>query len=188
MIQAYLVDLDGTLVDTRRANFLAYQAALSEVGVAVDQDHFEDRAFGKNWRQFLPAFLSEAGVAAEPATIAARKAELYQAAAKDVEVNLPLVRLLQSRGSKTRAALVTSASAANVQAILGANAALQGLFDLIVTGDDVKSHKPHPECYLRALDSFDVHPSDCLAFEDSAAGTAAAAAACIPTLIIRFGE
>lgn len=186
MIQAYLVDLDGTLVDTRRANFLAYQAALAEVGVMVDQERFEREAFGKNWRQFLPSFLSEVSCCAEAASVAARKAELYKAAAKDIEVNSPLVELIRSRAKGIRAALVTSASLANVGAVIGAKTELHGLFDLMITGDDVQHHKPDPEPYLIATNKLGVHPSECVVFEDSEVGVLSATAAGCPVIRVAF--
>jgi beta-phosphoglucomutase-like phosphatase (HAD superfamily) len=43
--------------------------------------------------------------------------------------------------------------------------------------DDVEFGKPHPELYLNALKFHNLHPRECLAFEDSRSGIAAAKAA-----------
>ena len=40
-MNAILVDLDGTLVETGEANFQAYAAALREAGVEVDGERFD---------------------------------------------------------------------------------------------------------------------------------------------------
>jgi beta-phosphoglucomutase len=186
MIRAFLVDLDGTLVDTRHANFVAYQAALAEVGVQIDRAKFDSQAFGRNWRQFLPEFLSEAGVAADPAPIAARKASLYLDAARQVQLNTPLVNLLATRPSGVQIALVTSASAGNVKAIQKAHPVLGELFDGVITGDDVKRHKPDPECYHLAASQLGIAIEDCLVFEDSEIGAAAGRAAGAQVLMVQF--
>ena len=37
-----LFDLDGTLYDTRRVNFLSYQKALEQFGYTMDYEYFAD--------------------------------------------------------------------------------------------------------------------------------------------------
>ena len=49
-------------------------------------------------------------------------------------------------------------------------------FATTISSDDVKNTKPHPEGYLKAADFFGVDISDCLIFEDSLTGVAAATA------------
>lgn len=52
-----------------------------------------------------------------------------------------------------------------------------GTFQTVVTGDQVKHGKPHPEPYLTAAERIGVDPSDCLVIEDSNAGSDAGNAA-----------
>lgn len=54
----------------------------------------------------------------------------------------------------------------------------------ILTGDDVKHGKPHPEMYLRAAMKLDVAPEQMLVLEDSSNGCAAAIAAGACTVAI----
>lgn len=174
-IRALLVDLDGTLADTATANFEAYSAALGEVGAAVTRERFDSAVQGQNWRQFLPTLLAEAGVTADPAGVAQRKADLYATKLDQVVLNAALVRLLTSSRPACRTALVTTASSANVRAIM-AHYELGHLFDAVVTGDDVSRHKPDPEAYQLAAHRLGVEPEDCLVFEDSEIGIASARA------------
>ena len=173
MVRAYLVDFDGTLADTSTANFQAYAAALREVDVFVDREQFDREAFGRNWRQFLPALLKDRGSAAEPAAVAARKVVHYRAAARDIRFNEALIFLVQNRSPHVKAALVTSASAENVKAALAGRDDLRQLFDAFVTGDDVARHKPDPQAYEIAAGLLAVAPAQCLVFEDSDIGIAA---------------
>ncbi len=47
------VDLDGTLLDTLEANFLAYQRALSLFDIDLGYEFFRDECFGKTSKEFL---------------------------------------------------------------------------------------------------------------------------------------
>jgi beta-phosphoglucomutase-like phosphatase (HAD superfamily) len=57
------------------------------------------------------------------------------------------------------------------------NAGWGSLFSIRCSADDDASGKPAPDVYLRAARLLDVHPSDCLALEDSPNGARAAVAA-----------
>ena len=50
-------------------------------------------------------------------------------------------------------------------------------FDLIVSNQDVKQPKPHPEMYLKATEALGIAPKECLVVEDNEKGFAAAEAA-----------
>ena len=52
--------------------------------------------------------------------------------------------------------------------------AIREYFDIIVTANDVKNHKPHPETFLRCAELMKVHPSECEVFEDGDLGIEAA--------------
>jgi beta-phosphoglucomutase-like phosphatase (HAD superfamily) len=59
---------------------------------------------------------------------------------------------------------------------------LRGLFDVVVTIDDVERGKPDPETYLGCLAALrerhpGLEPGDCIVFEDSRFGISAAHAA-----------
>ena len=179
---AILVDLDGTLVDTALANYEAYAQSLAEVGVAITRERFDREVAGRNWKQFLPEMLARAGVQAEPRAVAARKTAIYAERLDRVIPNHALIALLrQLRATECLAALVTSASAANARAVLR-HLDLAGLFDTIVTGDDVANHKPAPDSYQLAAERLGVAPAQCVVIEDSDIGVASAHAFGAPVL------
>lgn len=182
--KALLVDLDGTLVDTRTANYLAYAEALAALGVTVERDRWDETCEGRNWRQFLPELLRNVPDV-RPEQVAAHKARLYPAKLSHSFVNRPLVALIRGGPEGRLTALVTTASAVNAGAVLSHHG-LEGLFDLVVTGDDVERHKPFPDAYRLAAERLGVAADECLAFEDSDIGMAAAAAFGAPCLRIAF--
>jgi beta-phosphoglucomutase len=174
-IRAIMVDLDGTLADTAAINFEAYRAALGEVGITISREEFDKHSFGRHWSQFLPDLFSRFGIDGDAAAVARKKGKIYATKVADVKLNRPLLDLLRSSRSLFFTALVTTASARNVFALLN-HFALANLFDVIVTGDDVKHHKPDPEAYVTAAAKLNVVPSACLIFEDSDNGVASALA------------
>ena len=60
----------------------------------------------------------------------------------------------------------------------------EGTFDTVVTGDQVRLGKPHPEPYLEAARRLGVDPARCVAVEDSPTGAASATAAGVPTVVV----
>ncbi|MDR3689977.1 MAG: HAD family phosphatase [Fimbriimonas sp.] len=172
-LRAVLVDMDGTLASTSEANWVAYGRALYEAGVVLSREQFLERARSRNWREFLPEILEEFDVEADPAAIAHRKTEIYRTLLDTVSVNWPLVRLLEALRPHMATALVTTASAASVEALLRVHG-LARHFDLVVTGDDVRRHKPDPEAFEIAASRLGVEPDECLVYEDSDEGVTAA--------------
>ena len=52
-IRLILLDFDGTLADTRRANALAYTATLREAGIPLSEEEYAARYFGMRCEEFL---------------------------------------------------------------------------------------------------------------------------------------
>ncbi len=75
-----------------------------------------------------------------------------------------------------RVGLATNAEPANVDFVLD-GAGLRGYFRTIIDGHQVRHAKPHPEIYLRTAELLGVAPRNCIVFEDSVSGIAAARAA-----------
>ena len=55
-IRLLLLDFDGTLADTRRANTLAYVATLREAGYTLSEEEYAARYFGMRCEEFLTRF------------------------------------------------------------------------------------------------------------------------------------
>ena len=73
-------------------------------------------------------------------------------------------------------AVASNAEPANVNFVLD-RAGLRTYFDAVVDGHQVANPKPYPDIYLRAAELLAVKVPNCLVFEDSPSGVAAAAAA-----------
>lgn len=173
-VQALLFDLDGTLVDTREANYLAYRNAFAESGHELSAEQFAT-TWGRDSRDFIPDLLAgidDAGVD----RIRAAKSRLYADELHRTAANDALIAFLRLVAPTHRTALVSTAKSGNGRQILDTHG-LTSLFDVVVWGDDVERSKPDPEGYLRALELLGSEASSSLAFEDSETGRQAALAA-----------
>ena len=65
--------------------------------------------------------------------------------------------------------IASSNSRELVENVLG-SLHIRELFSCIMTGSDVRRGKPAPDIYLEVADRLQVHPKDCLVFEDIVAG------------------
>jgi beta-phosphoglucomutase len=89
---------------------------------------------------------------------------------------VPGIEAFLARTEGLPVALATNAEPANVAFVLdGAN--LRRWFKAIVDGSQVRNAKPAPDVFLGAAERLGVAPRDCIVFEDSPTGIAAARAA-----------
>ncbi len=184
-VKLILLDFDGTLADTRRANALAYAATLREAGYPLTEEEYLGRYFGVRCDEFLRSY----GIAdpAERERLRLRKIELYPAFFDTVELNRPLWEFCrQFRRQGGLVWIVSTGSRANIDnamAHLGIGGpetpearCPAGRVDGILAGPDVARSKPAPDCFLEAMRREGVTPRETLIFEDSAVGLEAARA------------
>lgn len=112
-IRLILLDFDGTLADTRRANTLAYVATLREAGYTLTEDEYAAKYFGMRCNEFLTRY----GIAdpAERERLRLRKIALYPAFFDTVRLNRPLWEFCrQFRAQGGRVWIVSTGSRANI--------------------------------------------------------------------------
>ena len=112
-IRLILLDFDGTLADTRRANTLAYVATLREAGYTLTEEEYAAKYFGMRCNEFLTRY----GIAdpAERERLRLRKIALYPAFFDTVRLNRPLWEFCrQFRAQGGRVWIVSTGSRANI--------------------------------------------------------------------------
>lgn len=83
-----------------------------------------------------------------------------------------VVEFLERHGGAHKA-VASNAEPANIRFVLE-GAGLRRHFETLVDGHQVARPKPAPDIYLRAAELLGARPADCVVFEDSPAGLAAA--------------
>jgi len=173
-IRLIILDFDGTLADTRMANYRAYAAALAEAGVQIEREKYLSYYFGMR----CPEFLRELGFddEAEIDRIRRRKIELYPSFFDSVRINEPLWNFcLDARRGGCKLWIVSTGqpqNIANAMRYLGIEADIDG----VITSADVANPKPAPDAFLLAMRRAGVTPAETLVFEDSRVGIEAAEA------------
>lgn len=166
-----IVDLDGTLFDTKDVNYYAYKDAIAPYGYDIDYKYYCEFCNGRHYMDFLPQITTqdeEILKAMHKAKKTAYKNHLDKAA-----LNKGLVDIIRLMKSEYKTAVVTTASRENCYDILK-QFNLTELFDLILTHDDITEAKPNPEGFLKAMKYFGAEPTDTIIFEDSDVGLKAA--------------
>jgi len=140
----YLLDWDGNLAQTLHIWLEVFRTVLDKRGIHKT-DHEIAETFGK-FRDYIEIWNIKDGkeLHDEARTLAKQKlpdVELYPDA-------LEVLYGLHAAGKKL--ALITTSTHDNVEHLLE-KFEIKNLFDVIVAGDDVAHHKPHPESLEKAL-------------------------------------
>jgi HAD superfamily hydrolase (TIGR01509 family) len=177
-LQAVLLDMDGTLVDTEGFWWDAEVEVFAEMGHYLDEAHREVVVGGPMTRS-LGHLISVTGT---NATLAELSALINRRFTELIGRGVPLMpgarRLLTELGAHGVPTALVSASHRHI-----IDSVLRSLgpenFALSIAGDEVVRTKPHPEPYLVAAARLGADPARCVVIEDTPTGvTAAEAAGC----------
>lgn len=178
--RALLFDCDGTLVDTMALHRIVWHQIFGRYGFEITDDWWEEYAnvaVGPFVRAVIPdaddalvmQLLDEGNQRFLEALHLLEPIEHVVAIAREYHGRLPLAVVTGG----FRDVVVPSLD------IVG----ITGLFDHVVTADDVVDSKPAPDLYLRAMDLLGVAPDEVVVYEDSEIGIASARAAGAGTVI-----
>lgn len=178
-------DMDGTLLDSERIWDVAVRELSVHLG-GVMTEETRIRTIGASSPTALSIIFESLGIEQSPDALAEAKDWMYNRVENlfaDVgwRPGAPEA-LATARAHGVRTALVTNTERRLVDRALDRLG--RHHFDHAVCGDDVPNGKPHPDPYLRGAELLGLHPSDCLAVEDSPTGAAAAEAAGCTVLVV----
>lgn len=186
-IKALIFDLDGTIADTMPVHFLAYKKIVAEYGIEFTPELFATLAG-------IPAVgtirkLNELfGASMNPEEVGLYKEREYEKIMHKMKPVTPVVDLVKQYHGKMPMSVGTGGYkrlAWKTLEILGLNS----YFEILVSGEDVKHAKPHPETFLRCAEIMGVEPAACHVFEDGELGIQAAnAAGMTSTLVTGYYE
>jgi sugar-phosphatase len=163
-----LFDLDGVLVDSRPLIEDIWRRWAAPRG--LDAGQFIAVAHGRRTSETIRAVAPELDVALETAALDA----MEEVATEGLAAVPGAVELLDALEPGSWA-IVTSGSRA--VATLRLRTAGLPIPAVMVTGDEVKFGKPHPEPYLTGAARSGAQPAQCIVIEDAPAGILAAKAA-----------
>lgn len=177
MIQAVIFDLDGVITNTVPHHFASWKQLFQKEGRDLTWEDYKNKLDG------LPRMTGIKNVLGEQlsqskldALMAAKQIFFLEQIKKNPPQAFPGFELLLEALKKYGMKISVASSSKNCLVILQ-SLDLDKEFSAIVSGDNFKQPKPHPDIFLTAAQRLDIDPKQCLVFEDAPVGIQAAVAA-----------
>jgi beta-phosphoglucomutase family hydrolase len=174
LCKAVIFDMDGTLIDSTKADFLAWQKLFSFYGKSLTYKEYVP-LLGIKSAQVVKEFLPLKNDEEIQMALTRKLVFFHEYIAENGIYPVPYadVFLKQIKQLDIPVALATSSRKAKMEMVM-TKVELVTLFDAIVTGGDVKNGKPAPDIFIKAAEKLGVRPQDCIVFEDASNGVKAA--------------
>lgn len=172
-----IFDWDGVIVDSSIQHQKSWEALALEEKKVLPEGHFK-KGFGRKNSYIIPEVLGWSTDPKEIERLADRKEELYREyVAKEGVKVLEGARefLTELKKANIPFGIGSSTPRANIDLIIQREQ-LDGLFQVIISAEDVKQGKPNPEVFLKVAERLGVTPKNSLVFEDAYVGIEAALA------------
>jgi len=176
---AYIFDLDGTLVDSMPLHYRAWDAAMREFGLREKLDENLFYALGGvNSQAVASTFAKRYGLMLDPEKTMHVKEAMYLKLLPELKRIVPVANFAE-RVAKTHPVAIATGGFMDIAGPALKATGLDAIFKIVVTPADVAPGrgKPHPDMFALAAKRCGVNPKNCLAFEDAAPGIQAATAA-----------
>ncbi|KAA0966998.1 HAD family hydrolase [Sporosarcina sp. ANT_H38] len=164
MIKAIIFDFDGTIANTLPICYYAFQCVFKEFDNKNLSNEEIKAMFGPSETGIIRENLSNSNKDAAIELYYAKYSERHsQFVTPHKEID-DLIKRIKEQGLKI--GIFTGKAKRSLDISLKA-LQMEGLFDVIITGDDVNEPKPHPEGLLKALSLLSVGKSEALFIGDS---------------------
>ncbi len=178
MIEAFIFDMDGVIIDSEPLHFDVDRQVLEYYGHSITQEQLEGYV-GMTNPEFWSILRGEYGMSQTVEEIIEYQLGIKLGVLHAAQMEpIPGIRELLAelrRGGIPRA-IASSSPRVFIEAVLD-KFGLRGEFDFVVSSEEVPRGKPSPDVYLRAAELLSADPARCVVLEDARHGIAAAKAA-----------
>lgn len=174
MKKLIIFDLDGVLVEAKIIHYDALNEALGE-DYAIDWNEHLSKYDGLKTNQKLEMLTKDKGLPVEMyKEVWNRKQKLTLEKLDNLQQSLQLIECMDSLTKLGYKLAVCSNSIRRTVLTVLSKLGIIQYFDLILSNEDVKNSKPHPEIYWKAISQMKCLPEETLIVEDSPFGLLAA--------------
>lgn len=178
MLKAVIFDMDGVLVDTEPLHYRINQMIFHDMGRELPYEYYKQFIGSTNthmWTTIIRDYNLEMTPDELNALVYAKKEEILQTEGyPEIAGVRAFVASLHAAGYRLA---VASSSAPEMIEKMTEGVGVRSYFERIVSGETVERPKPAPDVFLKAAESLNVSPEECLVIEDSHHGVCAAKAA-----------
>ena len=201
MLRAVIFDFDGVITDSEILHFRAFNQVLGQYGIELTKQEYYKTYLGFNDADCYGMLISQGLLKAEPEQIGdliEEKKHIYKELAKTEGKMIEGVRdfLTLLEENSIPMAICSGSLLTEVEMVLE-DTGLRHLFEVIVSGEQVRKGKPDPEGFFLTLKRLNRNISlgqagnqnnilagDCIVIEDSHWGLEAAKAAGMHTIAV----
>jgi HAD superfamily hydrolase (TIGR01509 family) len=179
MTKLIIFDLDGVLVEAKQIHFETLNKALWEIAkstkyVISETEHLSIYD-GLKTNQKLELLTQNKGLHRDTyETVWNRKQQLTIEAISELQPDLEKIELFKELRNRGYKLAVASNSIRRSVLVMLAKIGIIEYMDLIISNEDVKNSKPHPEMYWKVMSMMGCLPEETLIVEDSPHGLLAA--------------
>jgi len=194
MLRAVIFDFDGVITDSEILHFRAFNQVLAQYGIELTKDDYYTTYLGFNdadcYRLLIHQGLLKTDQQQIKNLIEQKKRifeQLAKAEGKLIEGVCDFLKMLEQNNIPI--AICSGALLTEVEMVLD-EARLRHLFEVVVSGEQVKKGKPDPEGFLLSLQRLNenrenpITANQCIVIEDSHWGLEAAKAAGMHTIAV----
>ena len=175
MIEAFIFDLDGTLLDSEILWVEAIELYLREHWPTVERDYVMKLVYGRSWSDIYTDIChasTDIDLSIDEMQEALTPYFKRLTAKTDIRIE-GSVGLLRRLAVDYPVCIVSGSPGDEIEdgiELMG----IESLLAFYLGAEDYAPGKPDPACFLKAAVRLDVPPERCLVFEDSSAGVVAA--------------
>ncbi len=183
-MQAFIFDMDGTMIDNMMVHHRAWQLKLRELGLDLSLEEVKERCHGKN-EEIIERLFPNRFTPEERYRVSFEKEAQYREVFKD---ELKLIDGLQAFLDEAKAANIplgigSAAPVENVDFVLD-NLDIRHYFTTVIHSGLVNRGKPDPEVFEKVANELGVSLDKCIVFEDSPTGAKTSEVAGCKTIIL----
>ena len=173
-MKALLFGSIGTLIETSNIQRESFNQAFKEIGLDWhwDQERYKQLLKKSGGTKRIEDFAEKNNTNVDAKKIRERKTAIYNEKLRS-RITLPREGVLDvleyARRNNIKTGLVTSTTIENIDSVFATlnKKIIREDFDFIGNNSLIKKPKPEPDIYIQALNDLEIHPSECIAIEDS---------------------
>ncbi len=181
--QGLIFDMDGTLIDTMPAHRASWKITAEHYHFPFDGDWLHSMG-GMPSAKIIDEVNARYGLNLDSSAVAAFKMATFSEMKHQGELIPCTSEALQQNLGRKKIAVGTGSQRVSAERLLKRTQLWEKL-DAVVTANDVQNHKPNPDTFLKAAQLIGLPARECVVFEDTELGKAAAHAAGMDCIMVR---